>query len=106
MTWSEPFASTGILGQRFEDSLAHGSAEHFQVSDAELYSGTTHAMASDGIGEAVVVWTEPSFSIRAQLLADQGDARGGHFLVTGHSYIGGTVGIDERGDFVVVWDRA
>lgn len=104
--------SAGVFGQRFDAAGVRLGAE-FQVNEYTTGGQGTVAMASDPVGNFVVVWLSSSQpgSGGVDLFGRRFDAAGAplgaefrvNSVTTGDQRLA-SVGIDPRGNFVVVWN--
>ncbi len=105
-------ALSSIFAQRYDNAGVKVGAEFQVASTVDLYNP---AIASDPLGNFVIVWTDfsgldgDSDGVFARLYDSAGNAAGGEFQVNtftageqGSSE--GAVDFDDAGNFVVVWD--
>jgi len=101
-----------IQGQRF-DSLGNPLGGEFQVNSYTTDSQETPDVASDGLGNFVVVWwsygsfgNDPNLSVQARRFDQDGAPLGAEFQVNSYTtYAQWTpaVAADSQGNFVVAW---
>ena len=99
-----------IQGQRY-DSGGSAVGSQFQVNSYTLYNQSRPSVASDVVGDFVVVWEgasviDPSGGIRGQRYTSTGSTAGGEFQVNSYTTNGQytpAVATESNGDFVVVW---
>lgn len=109
-TGRDPDLGFGVFGQRFDaDGKALG--EEFQVHTYTTYNQDRAAVATDILGNFVVVWDSfqdgSADGIFGQAFAADGSRLGGEFLVnseTANIQYRPAIAGEPRGDFVVVWE--
>jgi len=103
-------SATGIAARRFDSAGASLGAE-FQVNTHTTSYQYSPAVAVDGVGNFVVVWTSngkdgSGNGVSGQRFDSTGAPLGGEFVVntyTTGNQVDASVAIDGMGDFVVVW---
>jgi hypothetical protein len=105
----EAGSSYGIFGQRFS-SAGVRLGQEFRVNAYTTGSQLNPSVASDAIGDFVVVWQGPgqtdAYGILGQRYAGSGAPLGGNFPVNSYTTDSQTlpgVASDAAGNFVVVW---
>jgi hypothetical protein len=103
---------TAVLAS-FSSALAQPLGPEFLVNTYTTGSQDTPAVAADGGGNFVAVWTtipgdgtDPDLSVHGQRYDNAGVAQGAEFQVNTYTTSGTifpTVACDSAGDFVVVW---
>ena len=106
-------SSFSIQAQRF-DSQGNALGDEFQVNTFTTNSQNTPDVASDALGNFVVVWgsvgstgTDPDGSIQMQRYDTDGNPIGGELQVNVYTTLpqrAPAVASDDAGNFVVVWE--
>ena len=114
-SYSQDGSQGGVFGQRF-DHNGKPLGKEFQVNRNSIYWQVRSSVASDAIGDFVVVWSNfyygpetRSYGIFGQRYDKRGTRLGDEFQV--NTYTGGKqqfprVASDATGNFVVVWTNS
>ena len=101
-------SNNGVFGRRFS-SAGPPVGNEFLVNSSTLWDQQDAAVAADGTGRFVVVWTSsdgPSMGVFGQRFDSTGGLLGSEFRVNSYTTLNQgppAVAMDLAGDFVVVW---
>ena len=104
------FVDSGVVGQRY-DSTGTSLGANFQVNTFTVNSQNLPAVAMDGEGDFVVVWSSygqdgSGYGVFGQRFASSGAAIGAEFQVntyTPSAQFAPSIATENNGDFVVTW---